>query len=505
MTINRIFLHLSAVIIALMAFATTAFADETKSRLQQQAEEAAAQKNVPRARSLYLSAYGDYAAKGHMRQGVECSVKAAALYYGENSYQEAFDLLRSTDQTIEANVSGDDVRASLHYLTTKERLQMYIRMKRLTSAQEQLARLANFAEASKSENIQNDLLYNKAIFHYTFGQTAQGNAVFREMAARLTEQKEYDKVDEVYQTLIESSRRSGSANMVAQSYSNYMAWKDSASAKRLADETGALRQQIAANEADIADRDASLTTRKVIIGALATLAAILAAALAVGAVILLRYIVKTRRQQKLIKLANESNELKSKFISNISSQMAPALSRLDAKKPEVQALNAFTQHIQQLSELDAIEAGSLEMENTQIEQFCEEMMDTIRGKVKNGVLLTIDAAKMSTKIHRPYVAHIVQHLLANAAHYTPEDGTIKLVFKKRGPHTNQVMVSDTGCGIPEERQEDVFKPFLEIHDLTTGDGLGLPICKQMAIKMNGDLTIDKGYTKGTRFILELHN
>jgi signal transduction histidine kinase len=67
------------------------------------------------------------------------------------------------------------------------------------------------------------------------------------------------------------------------------------------------------------------------------------------------------------------------------------------------------------------------------------------------------------------------------------------------------MVSDTGEGIPEEKREDVFKPFLEIRDLTEGDGLGLPICKQMALKMNGDLEIDSQYTKGTRFVLELKN
>ena len=41
-------------------------------------------------------------------------------------------------------------------------------------------------------------------------------------------------------------------------------------------------------------------------------------------------------------------------------------------------------------------------------------------------------------------------------------------------------------------------------DLTQGDGLGLPICKQMALKMNGDLTISEEFTKGTRFVLELH-
>ena len=67
----------------------------------------------------------------------------------------------------------------------------------------------------------------------------------------------------------------------------------------------------------------------------------------------------------------------------------------------------------------------------------------------------------------------------------------------------QTWGADTGEGIPEEKREDIFKPFREIRDLTTGDGLGLPTCKQMALKMNGDLEIDPEYTKGTRFMLDL--
>ena len=45
---------------------------------------------------------------------------------------------------------------------------------------------------------------------------------------------------------------------------------------------------------------------------------------------------------------------------------------------------------------------------------------------------------------------------------------------------------------------------LEIKDLTTGDGLGLPICKQMAQNMKGDLSIDSSFTKGARFVLDLN-
>ena len=131
-------------------------------------------------------------------------------------------------------------------------------------------------------------------------------------------------------------------------------------------------------------------------------------------------------------------------------------------------------------------------------------MDQIRDKVKTGVTLTVNSPKMDAMIHKDKVSHILLHLLNNAAEFTPEGGAISLDFKKRGPHSCQVLVSDTGKGIPSEMSEDVFKPFLQIRDLTNGDGLGLPICKQMALKMNGDLVIDTQYTRGTRFVLDLH-
>ena len=50
----------------------------------------------------------------------------------------------------------------------------------------------------------------------------------------------------------------------------------------------------------------------------------------------------------------------------------------------------------------------------------------------------------------------------------------------------------------------LFKPFAAVHDLTEGDGLGLPICSLMATRMNGTLSLDESYTKGARFVLELH-
>ena len=426
---------------------------QEKSDLQKRAEAVDPSKNIASARSLFIHAFNDYYNKGQIHQGVECAVKAAGLYYKENYWKEAFDLLRRADETVNAGKQSAAEKAASHYLVTKERVQMYIKLRKSESAKDQLNTLEALANQANDENIKNDLLYTKAIYYYTFGMNAQGNAVFKEMADKLTATKNYDKVDEVYQTLIANGRKSNNANLVAQSYSNYIAWKDSTDAMKHA---------------------------------------------------LLRFIFLTRKQKKVIKLANESNALKAKFISNISAQLEPTLQKLDSRVPEVKALLDFSSHVQMLSELENATYDSAELEDTPIHPFCEGLMDQIRDKVKNDVTLTVNAQKMSAKIHKEYVSHILLHLLNNAAEYTPEGGTICLEFKKRGPHTHQFLVSDTGAGIPEEKREDVFKPFLEIHDLTAGDGLGLPICKQMALKMNGDLDIDPQFTRGTRFILDLH-
>ena len=482
-----------------------AIAEEVqKSELQQRAESIDVKQNIAGARFTYIHAFNDYVNKGQILQAAECGVKATALYYKENYWKEAFELLHRVDQAITASQLSSVEKAGAYYMVTRERMLMYIKLRKPTNAMDYLKNMENQVSLSGDEKLQNDLLYNKAIYYYTFGQTAEGNAVFKEMADKLTKQKEYDKVDEVYQTLIANGRKSNSVSLVAQSYKGYMAWKDSTNALKYADEIAGLKKQISDNEEAIAEKDSSLTARMGFIIALGILAGILAAALVIGGIILLRYIMLTRKQQKNMQLLADSNALKAEFISNIAGQLQPTFKKLDNRNPEVKALIDFSDHIQTLSQLENSMDETVELEETQISPFCDGLMEQIRDRVKTDVVLHVNAPKMSANINKEYVSHLLLHLLNNAAEYTPEEGTIQLEFKKRSAHTLQFVVSNTGSTIPEEKRDNIFKPFLEIRDLTKGDGLGLPICKQMALKMNGDLEIDPQFTKGVRFVLELH-
>ena len=266
----------------------------------------------------------------------------------------------------------------------------------------------------------------------------------------------------------------------------------------------ALKKQIADNEASIAEKDSSLTTRMATIIGLCILAGALAVALILGAIVLMRYILLTRKQQKTIDMANDNIALKAQFIGNISAQLEPTLKKLDQRQPEVKALLGFTSHVQQLSELENTVDQPAEVEDVQLQPFCEGLANQISGQVPSDVTLKVNAPKMSAALNQEYVSHVLLHLLNNAVQHVDKEGTITLEYKKRGPKTHQFLVSNTGEPTPEEQRDDMFKPFLEIRDLTEGDGLGLPICRQMALKMKGDLTIDPQFTKGTRFVLELH-
>ena len=227
-------------ILLLCLFLCSAFISaQEKSSLQQRAEAEQAKGNPAGARSLYIKAFDDYAAKKQLEPAVECGVKATAIYQKENAYKDAFEFLHTVDQAARA---GKDkaARAALSYEVAKSRMQLYMGLRKKDRVEDQLENMEKQAAQSGRDELVNDALYNRAIFHYSFGQSAQGDAVFKELAAKLTAQKEYDKVDNVYQTLIANGRRSGNAQLVAQAYTSYIAWKDSVGAIKRADEIGAL-------------------------------------------------------------------------------------------------------------------------------------------------------------------------------------------------------------------------------------------------------------------------
>ena len=496
---------ITILLLAAFCFCNKAYPQSRAEEQMKQAQGSLAQKEYIKARYLFLQAYNAFSSQGKYEQAVECGINASALYHRENYYKEAFELLRNADLLVnDGEQKLSKPMPALHFRISKERLQMYINLKNPARAKEQLNKLEETAKAARNDSLNNDLLYTQANYYYTFGMNAQGDACINRLISQYKEQKNYAKVDESYKNLINIARKANNAGLVARTYDKYILWTDSVKALTAQDELNIVTRKYEESLATIQEKDDSSSAKQYIIVGLCVLAAVLAAALVLGAIVLMRFILLTRKQKKAIQIANEHNELKTKFIQNISAQMEPTLNTLDAEQPGVQALKLFAEHIQELSEQESTLAETYEMREININTFCESVMDKIKAGLKPDITATVNAPKLSVKTNPEQLERILLHLLRNAALFTPEGGKIWLDFKKRGAHTQQFIVSDTGSGIPAEEQENLFKPFTEVKDLTQGDGLGLPICSLIATKMNGSLTLDSSYTKGCRFVLELH-
>lgn len=102
---------------------------------------------------------------------------------------------------------------------------------------------------------------------------------------------------------------------------------------------------------------------------------------------------------------------------------------------------------------------------------------------------------------------ILMNLVANAVKYTPVGGGIVTLSSTVTPETVVIHVVDRGPGIPIDKRESIFEPFVQLMtglaDRQDGVGLGLAISRDLAHAMNGEITVDSTVGMGSRFTLEL--
>jgi signal transduction histidine kinase len=116
-----------------------------------------------------------------------------------------------------------------------------------------------------------------------------------------------------------------------------------------------------------------------------------------------------------------------------------------------------------------------------------------------------DDARIAAWADAAKVQQIVLNLLANAIKFTPAGGNITLECEAE-PDTVAIRVIDSGIGIPADKLEAVFEPFVQIGDRDAqinGTGLGLPISRRLAGAMGGSLAAASDLGKGSTFTLRL--
>lgn len=134
-------------------------------------------------------------------------------------------------------------------------------------------------------------------------------------------------------------------------------------------------------------------------------------------------------------------------------------------------------------------------------KLCHETVETVIASHKlEGVEIRFDTdlSVLSLETDDGRLRQVLINLLVNATKFTKQ-GSIVLKLDMADNDTAFFTVTDTGCGIPMEKQQLIFERFEKLNDFVQGSGLGLSICQLIVKYMNGRLWVDSEYTQGARF------
>ena len=454
----------------------------------------------------YLKSYNSQMKAGQYLPAARSVAAAAKVCADARNYDGAFKLLSNADKTLAAHDITPDSMPSVYYITEKARFNIYRSIDNKASAAKVLSRMGTHAKKSGNKNIVGDMLFNEAQYYYAIGQNAKGDLCIARLIKQFDNSTDYKTADTAYRKLISKAVSANDAALVGHTYESYMQWSDSIEAITSNTKLGKVRKKFAASQETIAEKDHAIKARTGWVVTFITLFVITLAALGVGALFYWRVIAKNRRMKKSVQAANAQSAAKSAILHNMSAQMKPALDKLDQENPSVKNLRGYIERVGELSDVENSEPRDIEsLENINLEEFCREIADNVRPKLKPRVVMNLDGTRGYARIDSLEVSKILTHLLDNAARFTPEGGKITLAYRKRGAKSHQFIVTDSGPGIPEEERENLFTAFSKTCDLEDGDRLGLSICALRAEKINGTLTIDPAITNGASFVLTIHS
>lgn len=220
--------------------------------------------------------------------------------------------------------------------------------------------------------------------------------------------------------------------------------------------------------------------------------------------------------------AEESSRLKSAFLANMSHEIRTPLIAivgfsdvLSAGGASEEEQRGYFEIIRTNSDLllrlinDILDVSRLEadrvilsLESCNVVQICQQVVASVAQarRSTNQFLFECEreVVEMRTDVQR--LQQVVINLLSNADKFTKE-GTITLKLEPDTAGNVAVFsVTDTGCGIPLDKQKRVFERFEKLNEYVQGTGLGLSICKLTVEKWGGEIWIDPAYTNGARFM-----
>ena len=252
-----------------------------------------------------------------------------------------------------------------------------------------------------------------------------------------------------------------------------------------------------------------------------------------------RYFIRQRYQKRMVKQneqleialdeAKESERMKNVFVQHISHEIRTPLNVItgyaqiitnpafelgkDERTKMLQSIGkntvAITDIVNDLLEVSQEESKERyhRDDTIAVNDFCRHIMTDTEGKNMGRLeldFMTSLPESFTIQSNRNGIERILQHVLSNAMKFTDE-GKVELSAYANDADESMVSfaVTDTGIGIPEEQQEQVFEHFFKLDSFKQGLGIGLSMSRKIAALLKGTLVIDKTYRKGTRMVLTI--
>lgn len=223
--------------------------------------------------------------------------------------------------------------------------------------------------------------------------------------------------------------------------------------------------------------------------------------------------------------AEEANQAKSRFIANISHEIRTPLNAVlgfsqlfandqieltaEERKQYAELImtngNMLLKLVDDVLEVSKIEAGKLkfnigEHDVVALVNTAAKIAETNRKSEDVEIRVATSISHLTIETDRERLLQVLANLTTNAKKCT-EHGSITIALEKL-PKDDMISisVSDTGCGIPKEKAEEVFERFRKLDSFRQGTGLGLSICRAFVEELGGKIWVDTTYTEGARFV-----
>ena len=236
-----------------------------------------------------------------------------------------------------------------------------------------------------------------------------------------------------------------------------------------------------------------------------------------------KQLVKKNEQLKeALSMAEEANKMKASFIRNITHEIRTPLNAINGftqllNNPNFELneeekatmtstikknVDNITQIVDEILQVADKESKSVYTKNDIVNccQFIHEMIEKYQSEASFGVTLDCSSnigKNFTIKTNEIALRRIVTHLLDNAVKFT-EKGNIHISCELAAEQNAiRISVTDTGIGIPEDKQEQIFERFYKVN------GLGLSVSRMIAQKLGGNLVLDSSYKEGSRFVVTI--